>query len=96
MSSRIARCVATAALLSAYAGHASADQIHVAFDVVDAATTTSEHFDAVLTYTPTLKTGTPATFSGYLVTAINGTQDGNPLTLLPVPPDGATSPARMA
>ena len=89
MSSKIARCMVTAALLSAYAGHASANQIHVAFDVVDSVTITSEHFDAILTYAPPLTTGNPNTFSGYLVTAINGTQDGNPLTL---PPIGATSP----
>ena len=95
MSSKIASCVLTAVLLSAYAGHAGANQIHVAFDVVDAATMTNEHFDAILTYAPAappdppLTIGTPPSFSGYLVTAISGTQDGNPLTL---PPIGATSP----
>src|SRR5579872_393890 len=87
MSSNIAKSVITAALLSAYAGHASAGRMHVAFDVVDASTMTNEHFDAILTYASSLTTGNPNTFSGYLVTAINGTQATNPLTL---PSIGAT------
>lgn len=90
MSSNIAKSVITAALLSAYAGHASAGRMHVAFDVVDASTMTNEHFDAILTYASSLTTGNPNTFSGYLVTAINGTQATNPLTL---PSIGATSPS---